>query len=145
VQLGYFSEEMRAFWARSLALLAALLLTLPLALMGQSQYLCHMMERVSFQRCCCSHSSDVVEAPSKAPEIKAQGCCERVQGNYQKATASLSDGNSRVFVQALAYVEAFELSLEAPVAHLTPIEPRQARAPPPPALKLFLKHCSFLT
>lgn len=136
---------MRAYWARVLAPLAALLLALPLALLGQSQYFCRMMERVSIERCCCSHGSGVAEAPAKAPEIKAQGCCERVAGNHQKATASLSDGNSRVFVQALAYVESFELALEAPVAHLTPIEPRQARAPPPPTLKLFLKHCSFLT
>lgn len=136
---------MRTFWARALALLAALLLALPLTLMSQSGYLCRMMDRITRDRCCCSHDSEVAQAPSTAPEIKAQDCCERVQGKYQKATPSLSDGNSRTFSPTVATVEAFHPALEAPVAHLTPIEPRQARAPPTPALKLFLRHCSFLT
>jgi len=136
---------MRALWARPLALVTALLLALPLAL-GQTQYFCRMMERVMAHQCCCSHGSEVVEAPpSKAPEIKAQDCCERVHSKHQKAAASLSDGNSRVFFPTLAYVESFDLALEAPLVHLSPIEPRQARAPPSPPLKLFLKHCSLLT
>lgn len=138
---------MRALWTRTLALVTASLLALPLAVLGQSQYFCRMMERVMLDRCCCdaSGAGDVVEAPADAPEVKAQDCCERVHAKHQKAAASLSDGNARTFVPVLAYVEPLDLSIAAPFVHLAPIEPRQARAPPPPALKLFLKHCSLLT
>lgn len=147
MQLGYLLMVMRAFWTRTLALVAASMLTLPLAVLGQSQYFCRMMERVMQGPCCChaSDASEAVEAAPGAPEIKAQGCCERVQGKHQKAAASLSDGSARTFVPTLAYVEPLDLSIEAPFVHLAPIEPRQARAPPPPPLKLFLKHCSLLT
>src|SRR5690606_17774256 len=83
--------------------------------------------------------------PSNAPELKAQDCCERVQSKHQKAAASLSDTGPRTSVPVLAYVAPLDLSVEAPFVHLDPMEPRQARAPPPPPLKLFLKHCSLLT
>lgn len=138
---------MRALWTRTLALVTAALLALPLTVLGQTQYFCRMMARIMLDRCCCqvSDASAAFEAPPRAPEIKAQDCCERVQGKHQKAAASLSDGGSRVSSPALATVESLDLSVEAPFVHLTSIAPRQARAPPPQPLKLFLKHCSLLT
>ncbi|HEY6723836.1 MAG TPA: hypothetical protein VI197_07380 [Polyangiaceae bacterium] len=147
MQLGYPLNEMRAFWTRTLALVTASMLALPLAVLGQSQYFCRMMERVMLDRCCCqaSDTSAAFEAPPDAPEIKGQDCCERVQGKHQKAAASLSDGGSRIQVPALAYIEPLDLSIEAPFVELASMEPRQARAPPPRPLKLFLKHCSLLT
>ncbi|HEU5074650.1 MAG TPA: hypothetical protein VFU02_10760 [Polyangiaceae bacterium] len=138
---------MSAFWHRILALVTASLLVLPLAVLTQSQYFCRMMDRIMLDRCCC-HTADAgvaFEAPSDAPEVKAPSCCERVQGKHQKAAASLTDGGARTFFPVLAYVEPLDLSIAAPFVHLAPIEPRQARAPPPPPLKLFLKHCSLLT
>lgn len=147
MHLGYPLTKMRAFWTRTLALVTASMLALPLAVLGQRQFFCRMMERVMLDRCCCqaSDASVVVEVPSNAPELKAQDCCERVQGKHQKAAASLSDTGPRTSVPVLAYVAPLDLSVEAPFVHLDPMEPRQARAPPPPPLKLFLKHCSLLT
>src|SRR5690606_2942089 len=66
MHLGYSLTKMRAFWTRTLALVTAAMLALPLAVLGQSQYFCRMMERVMLDRCCCqaSDASVVVEVPS---------------------------------------------------------------------------------
>lgn len=123
------------------------MLVLPLAVLGQSQYFCRMMERVMQGPCCCrsSDASESVDRATSSVEIKGQDCCERVQGKHQKAAASLSDAGARTFAPTLAYVEPLDLAIEAPFVHLDAVEPRQARAPPPRPLKLFLKHCSLLT
>ena len=138
--------DMRAVWVRALALLAALLLALPLATISRSQYFCSMMERISLGRCCChaAQADGAEQVDEGQAEIKARDCCERVDDKSQPVAAP-ADVDSRTLGSLLAYVEPTEWLLEAPVVDLAPFEPPQARAPPPARLKLFLKHCSLLT
>ena len=131
---------------RALALLAALLLALPLAAISRNQYFCQMLERITLGGCCChaSHAAEAEQVEAGHAEIKPSDCCAPVEGKSQAAAAP-ADVNSRTFGSVLAYVEPTQWLLEAPVGYLVPFEPRQARAPPPARLKLFLKHCSLLT
>lgn len=137
---------MRAVWVRGLALLAALLLALPLAAISRNQYFCHMLERVTLGGCCCHarHAEEAEQVEAGHAEIKASDCCAPIESKSQPVAAP-ADLSSRTLDSALAYVEPTEWLLEAPVVHLAAFEPRQARAPPPTRLKLFLKHCSLLT
>ena len=142
-----FSEwNMRAVWIRGLALLAALLLALPLATISRSQYFCSMMERITLGGCCCHarHAEEAEQVEAGHAEIKASDCCAPVEGKSQPV-ATPADVSSSALGSLLAFVEPNKWLLEAPLVHLAPFEPRQARAPPPARLKLFLKHCSLLT
>src|SRR6187431_591789 len=137
---------MRAVWIRGLALLAALLLALPLATISRSQYFCSMMERITLGGCCChaSHAEEAEQVEEGHAGIKASDCCAPVEAKSQPVAAP-ADVTSRTLGSMLAYLEPTEWLLEAPVVDLAPFEPPQARAPPPARLKLFLKHCSLLT
>lgn len=137
---------MRRFRARLLALLALVLVALPLGAMGQSQYLCRAMGRVMDECCCRAAPTAEVKHASGVTEVKAPDCCQLLERSGRDSTPALRDGNPRVPPAELATTVPVVIVVLEPAPYLFAAEVVQARAPPPRAgPPIFLENCSLLT
>lgn len=138
---------MRRIRARLLALLALVLVALPLGAMGRNQYLCHAMGRV-MDECCCP-AARAGQAPTQASgvaEVKARSCCELLERTSRDTAPALRDGTLRVPAAELATAPSVVVVVLQPPPYVFEAEVVQARAPPPRAgPPLFLQNCSLLT
>jgi hypothetical protein len=142
----YDLSRMHAVRSRALALLALLLVALPVVAAGGDQYFCHGMGRVMADACCCSsgHARASATQTSRGPEIKARDCCERVEGGANDSVVAVREAAPSVFSPALAIVPA-SVAL-VPKREIRALgESAQARAPPRRGAPIFLKNCSLLT
>jgi hypothetical protein len=137
---------MYAVRSRALALLALLLVALPVVAAGGDRYFCRAMGRLMADACCCSsgHTGASAKQASRGPEIKAQNCCERVEGSANGSVVAVREVIPSVFSPALAIVPGF-VALVPKRELRAPGEPAQARAPPRRGAPIFLKNCSLLT
>ena len=133
---------MRPASLRFLALLIALLVTLPSLASTQARYFCRAMDRV-LAASCCAHEEEAQQR-SASPEISAEDCCARVSATARTGVVVVPDLVTGVSAPALiATLPPFALgALPAGVA-MAPI-PR-AQAPPGLGPPLFLKNCSLLS
>jgi hypothetical protein len=132
---------------RWFALLALLLVALPLGAAGRDQYFCRMMGRLMDSCCCVPPGADTshVARSSGGPRLERQDCCERVEGLRASATA-LRDAAVRLPLSAFATLAcARPLLPELPSMGSVQGEAVQARAPPPTGPPLYLKHCALLS
>lgn len=133
--------------ARLFALLALILVAMPLGATGRNQYLCHAMGLV-MDECCCpaARAREVVKQDSGVAEVKARGCCELLERTGRDSTPALRDASMRVSAAELATAAEPVVVLLQPPPYVFEAEAVQARAPPPRAgPQLFLQNCSLLT
>lgn len=138
---------MRRFRARLLALLALLLVALPLGAMGPNQYLCHAMGRV-MDKCCCpaARADQTANHGPGVTKVKAPDCCQLLERSSHDSTPALREAAVRVHAPELATAAPVVVVVLEPELLLLAAEVVQARAPPPrPGPPLFLKNCSLLT
>jgi hypothetical protein len=135
------------FRARLLALLALLLVALPLGVgAGASRYLCHAMDRVMDECCCPKARANGTQQP-KPVEVKAPDCCEVLRGHAHQGPPAVRADSSGVAGPELATLpsQPLVILLEPELEHVVAAI-LQARAPPPSrGPPLFLQNCSFLT
>lgn len=144
---GYEVTTMRRFRARLLALLALVLVALPLGAMGQSQYLCRAMGRV-MDECCCkaARAGEAAKPASGVTEAKAPDCCQLLERSGRDSTPALREGTPRVPAAELATTVPVIIVVLEPAPYVFATEVVQARAPPPRARPpIFLENCSLLT
>lgn len=135
------------FRARLLALLALLLVALPLGVGARtSRYLCHAMDRV-MDECCCPKARAQGPQQPKPAEVRAPDCCEVLRGQTHQGTPALRADSSGVAGPELATLpsQPSMILLEPELEHVAAAM-LQARAPPPSrGPPLFLQNCSLLT
>ena len=138
--------EMAVLHPRILAMVAVLLLALPVGALGRVQYFCHGMARV-MDECCCPRASTVqsvrpIECNAK---IRSRDCCERLERATSQAAPALRENagspgsppavlGSRPLIVVVA-------QREAPDSISTRLE---TSVPPPRGPPLFLANCSLL-
>jgi hypothetical protein len=133
---------MRPTTLRWLALLVALLFTLPSVASSGPHYFCSMMERV-LPACCCEHDAPG-PGKSSGSQAKAADCCERIVGASHGGVATTRHAIEQGSSVALAAPPwAFELGAISAREESAPVP--QAQAPPGLGPKIFLKNCSLLT
>lgn len=143
----YEVTGMRRVRARLLALLALILVALPLGATGRNQYLCHAMGRV-MDECCCptARPGEVAKHASGVAEVKARSCCELLERSSRDSVPALREGSLLVPAAELATTSHVVLVVLQPPPYLFEMEVVQARAPPPRAgPSIFLQNCSLLT
>ena len=136
---------MRPFRARLLALLALLLVALPLGAGGSTRYLCRAMGRV-MDSCCCPKAKAAHGAQAAVTTVKAPDCCSVLERAGHEGTPAVLDGAPRVPTPELALATSIDIVVLEPGLYLLALDVVQARGPPPrPGPPLFLKNCSLLT
>ena len=137
---------MHAVRSRALALLALLLVALPLGATGGSQYFCRTMGRL-MDHCCCqaARAADGVVAPECGTEIRSKDCCDRLDRAADDAVAAVREGVPRLDSPAVAALGSPVAVVADPAIRSLGTEPVKARAPPGPGAPIFLMNCSLLT
>lgn len=138
---------MRRIRARLLALLALILVALPLGATGRNQYLCHAMGLV-MDECCCpvARAGEAAKQAAGVAQVKARSCCELLERSSRDSTPALRDGGLRFPAAEFAIASPVVLFVLPPPPYLFEPEAVQARAPPPRAgPPIFLQNCSLLT
>jgi hypothetical protein len=137
--------RMAVFRARLLALLAVLLVAVPLGAAESVRYFCHSMGRVMAACCCPSAAAAKQTRPRCSPEIRSRDCCERLQPDLTQAAPVVRDkASSAGYAPALLESQSLVVVGAALEADTLVSEPLEARAPPPRGPPLFLANCSFL-
>jgi hypothetical protein len=128
---------------RLLALLATLVVALPVSGLGRELLFCRAMDRV-VGACCCKHNASVERDAPRGPRAERSPCCVRFEGSDRSAPSAVREGTISDHAQALsALAPAIEL-LPAPPNATLATSGVQARAPPHTGPPLFIEHCSLL-
>jgi hypothetical protein len=137
--------------ARVIALLAALLMTLPAGAWARSRYFCRAMDRV-MDACCCGSMRTVeplqrsvsVSAVQTA-ELRSGDCCERLEQPSAKVALGARDADQHSPAPLALALLPLAAPPGLPSGWLLPLERPHSRAPPSPAVPLYLRHCAFLS
>ena len=133
--------------ARIIAFLAALLMTLPAGAWARSRYFCRSMDRV-MDACCCGSMRKIdllSRSISSSAELRAGDCCERLDQPSAKAALGARDAAQQLPAPPALAVLTLTTPPVLPSGWLLPLERPHSRAPPPPTVPLYLRHCAFLS
>lgn len=132
--------------SRLLALLALVLVAMPLGAVAREQYFCRVMGRVT-TGCCCAQAAAKARVLARSDDgacIQRQDCCARIQESRGAAPA-LRDAALRMPVAVDAMATAVFFVPEPAPMGLLLADAVQARAPPPTGPPLYLKNCALLS